>query len=76
MSGLKNSPVGPLGRGRSAVGVCADGVGATLQQRALLKGMWHVFRAAGVLGGLRLKFHKCAIIPLEGELSPELEKEM
>eukprot|EP00959_Pyramimonas_sp_CCMP1952_P121227 2534774-Pyramimonas_sp.AAC.1 len=61
---------------RSAVGVCADNVGATLQQRALLKGMWHVFRSADVLGGLRLKLHECVTIPLGGEFSPELEKDM
>eukprot|EP00959_Pyramimonas_sp_CCMP1952_P219703 4593567-Pyramimonas_sp.AAC.1 len=44
---------------RSAVGVCADDVGATLQRRALLEGMWHVCRSADALGGLRLKLHKC-----------------
>eukprot|EP00959_Pyramimonas_sp_CCMP1952_P393963 8254652-Pyramimonas_sp.AAC.1 len=38
--------------------------------------MWRVFCAADVLGGLGLKFHKCVIIPLEGEFSRELEKDM
>eukprot|EP00959_Pyramimonas_sp_CCMP1952_P310519 6498774-Pyramimonas_sp.AAC.1 len=54
---------------RSAVGACAGDVGATLQQRSLLKGMWHALRSADSLGGLRLKYHKCVLIPLEGILS-------
>eukprot|EP00959_Pyramimonas_sp_CCMP1952_P280999 5873766-Pyramimonas_sp.AAC.1 len=60
----------------SALGACADDVGAVLRSRRLLLGMWRAFEAARVLAGLRLKLAKCVLIPLDGPVTEESKQEL
>eukprot|EP00959_Pyramimonas_sp_CCMP1952_P022751 478006-Pyramimonas_sp.AAC.1 len=56
----------------SVVGVCADDVGAALQDRRLLLRLRRVFAAAQALAGLALKLAKCKVVPLNAAFTEEL----